>query len=81
MNNWIPVKERLPSEKECNEFKIEHPNYRSFLCTIKIADYEPQTRTMFFSAKTGWSYSADDYNEYVLAWQPLPPAYKEVENE
>ncbi|MDF2879564.1 MAG: hypothetical protein K0R54_121 [Clostridiaceae bacterium] len=75
---WIPVKERLPSEEECKKFDIKHPNYRSFLCTIQITDYEPQTRTIFFSEIFGWKYGAEDYNKYITAWQPLPEPYKEV---
>ncbi|MDF2880168.1 MAG: hypothetical protein K0R54_725 [Clostridiaceae bacterium] len=73
--SWIPVEERLPSEEECKKFDVEHPNYRSFICTIKIADYEPQTRTIFFSEIFGWKYGAEDYNRYVTAWQTLPEPY------
>lgn len=78
---WIPVSERLPNEEECNKFDVTHPNARKFLCTIKVANYEPQVRTIYFSEIVGWKYSAQDYNEYVIAWQPLPPAYKEVEDD
>ncbi|OZV12324.1 hypothetical protein CIW83_09515 [Tissierella sp. P1] len=77
-DKWIPVSERLPNDTECNEFDDMHPNHRKFLCTIKIADYEPQIRVLFLSEVFGWKYGADDYNKYVIAWKPLPELYKEV---
>jgi len=80
-NGWIPVSDRLPNKEECNKFDdIKHPNYRKFLCTIKIADYEPQTRELYFSKIFGWKYGPTDYNKYVIAWQPLPETYREGEN-
>lgn len=74
---WISVSERLPNEEECDKFDILHPLNRKFLCTIKIGDFNPEPRLMFFSKVFGWKYGADDYNEYVIAWQPLPEPYKE----
>lgn len=78
---WIPVSERLPNEEECEKFDIGHPNSRKFLCTIKIGDYEPQIRELYFSKLFGWKYGPEDYNEHVIAWQPLPESYKEGSNE
>lgn len=75
---WIAVSERLPNEEECNKFDMMYANHRKFLCTIKIADYEPQTRELYFSKISGWKYGAEDYNNYVTAWQPLPEPFKEV---
>ncbi len=82
-SGWIPVSERLPNEEECNKHKTDElsANYRKFLCTIKIQDYESQTRELYFSEIWGWKYGAEDYNKYVIAWQPLPEPYKEVEDE
>lgn len=71
-NKWVPVSERLPNEEECNIYEAEHPCHREFICTIKIGDYEPQTRQLFFSKVFGWKYGPGDYNEYVTAWRPLP---------
>jgi len=77
-NGWIPVSNRLPNKKECNKFDdCMHSNYRKFLCTIKIADYEPITRELYYSKIFGWKYGPSDYNKYVIAWQPLPEPYKE----
>ena len=41
---------RLPNEEECNKHKTDElsANYRKFLCTIKIQDYESQTRELYF---------------------------------
>lgn len=79
-NGWIPVSERLPSKGECSTFDVTHPNYRKFLCTIKIADYELITRELYFSKIFGWKYGPEDYNEHVIAWQNLTEPYKEVLN-
>ena len=77
-NSWIPVSERLPNDEECNKFDLMHPNHRKFICTIKIADYEPQTRELYFSEIFGWKYGPEDYNKYVIAWMSIPESYKEV---
>lgn len=76
--DWIPVSERLPNDEECSKFDNLHPLSRKFLCTIKIGDFNPEPRLLFYSKVFGWKYGADDYNEYVVAWQPLPEPYKEV---
>lgn len=73
---WIPVSERLPSDEEINKHISIHPNYRQFLCTVKFADYEPQTRLIYFE-ESGWRYMGEDYNKHVIAWKPLPEAYKD----
>lgn len=74
---WIPVTERLPNYEERNNLDISHPNYCKFLCTVKIGEYEPQTRVLFFSDIFGWKYGPEDYNKHVMAWMPLPEPYTE----
>lgn len=75
-DKWIPVSERLPSDEEINKYISIHPNYRQFLCTVKFADYEPQTRLIYFE-ESGWRYMGEDYNKHVIAWKPLPETYKD----
>lgn len=75
-NGWIPVSERSPNEEECNLYEVMHPCHRQFICTVKIGEYEPQTRQLFFSKVFGWKYGPEDYNEHVIAWQPLPEVWK-----
>ena len=74
---WIPISKRLPNDKECNLYDVTHPCHRQFICTVKIGEYEPQTRQLFFSKVFGWKYGPEDYNDCVIAWQPLPTPYKE----
>lgn len=74
-NGWIPCSERLPSESECEKYEIQHPCHRQFMCTIKIKD-SVQTRQLFYSKVFGWKYGPEDYNKYVIAWQPLPQPYE-----
>ncbi|MGJ0847427.1 DUF551 domain-containing protein [Tissierella praeacuta] len=79
-DRWIPVSERLPNEEDISQLHYSHPNHRKFLCTIQIANYKPQIRLLYFG-EMGWLYEGENYDEYVIAWQPLPEPYKEKPNE
>ena len=69
--NWIPVSERLPEvpegteDDDCPEFNV----------TIKGAN---KATTLKYAPDGTWF---DDYGEVykVMAWKPLPEAYKEGE--
>lgn len=74
---WISVNKRLPSDEECSKYDNLHPLNRKFLCTIKIGDFNPEPRLLFYSKVFGWKYGPEDYNEYVTAWQSLPEPYEE----
>lgn len=76
-DRWIPVSQRLPNEEECNTYPVEHPLHGKFICTIKIGEYEPQTRELYFSKVSGWNYGPENYNRHVIAWMPLPEPWKE----
>jgi hypothetical protein len=76
-DGWIPVTERLPNEEECRIYlKNDHRN-RRFICTIKIGEYEAQTRELYFSEIFGWKYGPEDYNRHVIAWRLQPEPWKE----
>lgn len=74
-DRWIPVSERLPGDEEINKLNYSHPNHRKFLCTIQIASYKPQIRLLYFGVM-GWLYEGENYDDYVIAWKPLPEPYK-----
>lgn len=75
-NGWIPVSERLPTIKECQEndcrFIVTDGNrrYQNWF------DYEDN----YFDrcACNGLGLKRDSY---VIAWQPLPEPYKEDTND
>lgn len=78
-NGWIPCSERLPSKEEY----LEHDG--RFIVTDGNRVYQSiydiyfhhcfRTLKLFnFGAGDKASYEVD---ECVIAWQPLPPAYKE----
>ncbi len=87
MDNWIPTKERLP-EKDGN-YLVTIGGWDSnsnCICIRGFAKKLCSVDDFFFSDKNypGW-YEYDDnciYHELVsdaiLAWMPLPKAYKEV---
>lgn len=65
---WIPVKERLPE------------NDKPVLVTLKWGEdnYEITTGEYWKDGKgedEGWG----SFNDYVIAWMPLPDAYREGE--
>ena len=64
--NWIPCSEKLPE------------NCDNVLVTIKYNDGY-RTEMVDFCDKFGvWNADCDDF--HVVAWQPLPPAYKPKED-
>ena len=62
---WILCSERLPKEDE--GVLISFTNGKVRWAFLYLDEWN-----------TGWSFYP---KKYVNAWQPLPPAYKEVENE
>lgn len=71
-NGWIPCSERLPEE--------------AYGCLVTVIDCEPVTQTDFESILPYFvGYDGERWNDAdgeeipfeVIAWQPLPPAYKE----
>jgi len=73
-NGWIPVSKRLPEEiidkltRDFTEYNV----------SLKFDD-KKCVRTYKFGNERWWNNGAD-MTKYVVAWQPLPETYKEVEN-
>lgn len=75
---WIPVGERLPSEKEFLKAYCRNHYAAEFLVMIKDAT---RPTTLYFLKDTK-SWVDDERNHYtILAWQPLPEPYKGGQNE
>ena len=72
-SQWIPCRERLPLEEGVYIVSCVNHNHngREFVSGDYFYTSESNTEGGFFDA-----FGAD-----VIAWQPLPPAYREVENE
>lgn len=69
-NKWIPVSERLPKRDEV------------VLVTYKTTDKIHLCKYLDDTSENAWWSYIDDccaWNNVVLAWMPLPPAYKEEE--
>ena len=75
-DGWIPVSERLPDMDEC------HKNDNRFIVTDGNRRYQDwfdyKERHFVRCECNGLGLKKD---KCVIAWQPLPPAYREVENE
>lgn len=73
---WIPASERLPTIRECQE------NDCRFIVTDGNRRYQ-----VWFDYEEGYFQKCEcnglglKKDKCVIAWQPLPFAYKEVENE
>ena len=75
---WIPVGERLPSEKEFLKAYCRNHYAAEFLVMIKDAT---RPTTLYFLKDTK-SWVDDERNHYtILAWQPIPEPYKGGQNE
>ena len=71
---WIPVSERLPEKEDIYQVTIKYENFAGIHLTVRTAIYENEK----------WNIHGPQpviSNRKIIAWQPLPPAYKEVENE
>lgn len=72
---WIPVSERLPEKNG------------DYICTIRVVDYytnesgEYKEHSVFRCVKVLNYQDGFPYKYNVIAWMPLPEAYKEAEND
>jgi len=72
-NRWIPVSERLPA---IIDGSLDHSEL--YLVTVKN-DKRTYVYLAYFGSCNGFTgLFGGDWNDYVIAWQPLPEPYKDV---
>ena len=70
---WIPVSERLPEKEDIYQVTIKYENFAGIHLTVRTAIYENEKWNIHGSQPV-------ISNRKIIAWQPLPEPYKEVEN-
>ena len=76
VGEWIPVSERLPSEKEAWGYNEKEGTYEPNEFIVMIEGAEIPTVLFYDTNYKEWSDGLGDvYN--VVAWMPLPEPYKE----
>ena len=83
---WIPVSERLPAEEgrylcaygknEMNVYPFSNDLYS--VDDYDFAEYKFEKKKGFYTDYSEWGYCEANF---IKAWQPLPEAYKESEEE
>lgn len=73
-DNWIPVGEWLPDDREDTYWVCTDGGYQ---CQCRWTN----VKSFWAGRKTGWHWCLFDIPQYqkVIAWQPLPEPYKEPE--
>lgn len=69
--DWIPCEERLPELDEGNKYFKQS---KCVLVAIEWWDGEITEEVGWYNEGGVWNH--DSANSKVIAWQPLPPAYK-----
>lgn len=81
INKWIPCSERLPEEPE--EFPTEDEFIEEMILDEKFKEYivtvygVKEATTLYYIGNGDWYDVVSDEYYKVIAWQPLPEAYKE----
>ena len=86
VGGWIPVSERLPAEEgrylcaygknEMNVYPFSNDLYS--VDDYDFAEYKFEKKKGFYTDYSEWGYCEANF---IKAWQPLPEAYKESEEE
>ena len=76
VGEWIPVSERLPSEKEAWDYDEEEGIYEPNEFIVMIEGAEVPTVLFYDTKYKEWSDGLDGVYK-VIAWMPLPEPYKE----
>lgn len=71
-DNWIPTAERLPDQREFIESYVQSEYAAEFLVTIEGAE---KATTLYYSQTGVWFNEQGDLYK-VIAWMPLPEAFK-----
>lgn len=69
---WIPVEERLPEVGEDTEETIEDNDCPEYIVTIRGAS---ESTTLKYSPDGTW-FDQNGYVYDVIAWRPMPEAYR-----
>lgn len=81
--HWIPVTERLPEEKDAGILKKLGMSKRSeyVLATVEVKGERMTVTACTYDGKWDWNmkYAFPDYK--IIAWMPLPEAFKGRRNE
>ena len=75
---WIPVSERLPEDMQSVLIWFEYYRYGSYNCMFQTYGFGyvcDGKWSSFINGETGWR------DARIIAWMPLPEAYKETEND
>ncbi len=85
-NGWIPVSEKLPEINKhvllfLKDAKGEMAQVVGFLYQVDDDDFRKQFNGEFAAFDGDYVVPAFLVKELVVAWQPLPEPYKEVEND
>ena len=71
-HGWIPTTERLPDQREFIESNVRSAYAAEFLITIEGAE---KATTLYYSQTGVWfDETGEPYK--VMAWMPLPEAFK-----
>lgn len=78
VGEWTPCSERLPNNDEHDWVLAQVQEDNGFMWIPKVMEYR-QSKDDWYLEGTGWL--KDVYSDAfkVIAWMPLPPAYKEGE--
>ena len=83
---WIPVSERLPSKEECKKWIDNNLDGIGYLYPCLVTRYSsinpdrtknnPYVAKHYFDGEDFLNAGEEVCSEYIIAWMPLPKAYK-----
>ena len=80
-NRWIPCSERLPNNDEYDWVLAQVQEDNGHLQIPKVMEYRESINDWYLEGEFGgWLKEKHGDAFKVIAWMPLPPAYKEGED-